>query len=162
VRKFPLRRRMAAEWGLDIDGVFVPWQLLDDLRKEKTFLITDPAMARVMVANSLAEHDVRGGYHRGPELEELMDSYGGDDWGAPEDQLITQLAALQINAGSPSSRTIAAGVGGISHTTANNALRGHKFPSWEVMRRIITYLGGNPEDYLPLWNQARGERKIGG
>lgn len=69
-------------------------------------------------------------------------------------QLRAHLLDLHAAAGSPSSRTLAAIIGGISHSTVNEALRGERLPSWPVTSKIALALKGEEEDVRALWVAA--------
>lgn len=67
--------------GIEVDGVFVPFSLLGELAEQgeydsqfgDAFLIHDKKMAQVLEASGLAIHETRGGYHRGPFLEKMLE-----------------------------------------------------------------------------------------
>ncbi|WP_410669334.1 hypothetical protein [Amycolatopsis sp. cmx-4-68] len=54
-------------------------------------------------------------------------------------------------AGKPSTRKIAGAVGGISHTTVNEMLRGARVPAWELVEKVGSYLGGDVGELRALW-----------
>jgi hypothetical protein len=65
------------------------------------------------------------------------------------------LKELHLQAGKPSSRSIATAIGGMSHTTVNAALRGTKVPSWPVVAKLVEYFGGDIEVFRQLWVETR-------
>ena len=69
------------------------------------------------------------------------------------------LSDLYLRAGEPSSREVARGIGGMSHTTVNLALRGTKVPSWPVVVKLVEYLGGDIEHFRQLWAETRGSSR---
>lgn len=71
--------------------------------------------------------------------------------------LASELRKLHLRVGEPSSREIAAAIGGISHTTVNNAIRGRKVPSWPVLAKIVGQLGGDETLFRGLWSATREE-----
>ena len=68
------------------------------------------------------------------------------------------MRVLHVEAGEPSSRTIATAIGGISHTTVNYAIRGGEFPSWAVTEKVVTYLDGDVARFRKLWVATRTGR----
>jgi hypothetical protein len=70
---------------------------------------------------------------------------------------VKALQTLWHHAGEPPTRVIAACIGP-SHSTVNDALRGHRVPSWDACRQIIEYLSGNPDEFLPLWQDVAPRR----
>jgi hypothetical protein len=174
--KFPLQIRMVKEWGLVIDGVFLPWQMLEDLRAQHrydsdggdAFISDTPEQERVLLAHNLAVKETRGGLHSsGTDLADLMASYTDDDWvESAEQKLREALLELHRKAGAPSSRNIATGVTSaghkVCHTTVNNALTFTHFPTWPVMRDIVLFLDGDLIRFQDLWKAARGEKSARG
>lgn len=71
--------------------------------------------------------------------------------------LFSELRKLHIRAGKPSSREVATSIGGISHTTVNNVIRGKRIPSWLVLSRIVRELGGDEALFRGLWAAVREE-----
>ena len=65
------------------------------------------------------------------------------------------LRALHVRAGQPSSRDMAKGIGGVSHTTLNAAIRGTSIPSWVITEKVVEYLGGDVETFRDLWVDTR-------
>lgn len=70
------------------------------------------------------------------------------------------LRDLYIQAGEPSSRSIASAVGDVSHSTVNSALRGTKVPSWPILSKIVTQLSGDEEAFRDLWSETRGSGSV--
>lgn len=71
--------------------------------------------------------------------------------------VVMALRALHQEAGAPSSRTIAAEAGGVSHSTVAAALREDRVPSWPVLQKIVGQLGGDVERFRDLWLLAQGQ-----
>jgi TIR domain len=72
-----------------------------------------------------------------------------------EAALFMALRDLRQEAGNPSTRAIAKAVGGISHTTVYAALAGTTLPSWPVLSKLVSHLGGDEETFRQLWEDAR-------
>jgi hypothetical protein len=72
-----------------------------------------------------------------------------------EAALFSALRGLREAVGSPSVRTIAREVGGVSHTTVHAALTGTTIPTWPVLSKLVTYLGGDETTFRQLWEDAR-------
>lgn len=66
-------------------------------------------------------------------------------------RLFDEIRTLHVLAGKPSSRAIATGVGGMSHTTVIQVLNRRRVPSWPVLSKIVGELGGKEEDFRILW-----------
>lgn len=67
-------------------------------------------------------------------------------------ELAGRLTALRLEAGGPSTRTIADGTGTMrSHVTVADVLAGRRTTSWVTVAAIVTYLGGDPADYKAGW-----------
>lgn len=81
------------------------------------------------------------------ERDDQVSSAGG--------ALLGALRKLHLTAGEPSSRAIASGIGGMSHTTVNAALKGPRVPSWPVLARLVNYLDGDIEEFRGLWIATR-------
>jgi hypothetical protein len=87
----------------------------------------------------------------------------GGDRVAPEESLAAALQDLHLKAGKPSTRKIAEAVGGVSHTTVNEMLRGSRVPAWELVEKVSHFLSGNVDELRTLWmatqkrSSARGE-----
>jgi TIR domain len=73
-------------------------------------------------------------------------------------ELFGQLRRLHVHAGEPSSRVLAERADGLSHTTVNQALKGRRIPSWPILARIVTALGGDEEEFRILWSAVRDNR----
>ena len=71
-----------------------------------------------------------------------------------EAALFGELQQLYERAGRPSTRSVAQGVGGISHTTVHAALRGTTVPTWPVLQKIVEYLKGDIRRFRQLWEEA--------
>ncbi|MCR6482711.1 hypothetical protein M8542_07770 [Amycolatopsis sp. OK19-0408] len=69
----------------------------------------------------------------------------------PEESLAAALRKLQLRAGKPSSRKIAGAVGGVSHTTVNEMLRGSRVPAWELVAKVGGFLEGDEAELRTLW-----------
>lgn len=72
----------------------------------------------------------------------------------PAKNLAAALERLHLAAGKPPTRKIAAAVGSLSHTTVADALAGRRVPSWPVLEKIVTSLGGDPAMFRALWVDA--------
>lgn len=72
--------------------------------------------------------------------------------------LRTALQALHVQAGAPSTRVIARGIGSISHTTVSQTLRGDRVPSWPVLSKIVLELGGDEDEFRDFWAATRHAR----
>jgi hypothetical protein len=71
--------------------------------------------------------------------------------------LFSELRKLHVLAGEPGSREVATSIGGVSHTTVNNAIRGKTMPSWPVLSKIVKELGGDEALFRGLWAAVREE-----
>jgi len=71
--------------------------------------------------------------------------------------LFAELRKLHIRAGEPSSRETAAAIGGMSHSSVNNAIRGRRVPSWPILSKIVKQLGGDENLFRGLWSAVREE-----
>jgi hypothetical protein len=69
----------------------------------------------------------------------------------PEELLAAALRKLQLRAGKPSSRKIAGAVGGVSHTTVNEMLRGSRVPAWDLVDKVGRFLAGDEAELRTLW-----------
>jgi hypothetical protein len=56
-------------------------------------------------------------------------------------KLLDAIARARIENGNPSSREIARRIGGVSHTTVNDLLRGHRLTSWKQVAAVLVALG---------------------
>lgn len=70
------------------------------------------------------------------------------------EELMTALQDLHVRAGGPSTRSIAAALGNVSHTTVALALKGPRPPAWWVCAGLVTHLGGDEETFRALWVAA--------
>ncbi|SRR6266702_8348219 len=68
------------------------------------------------------------------------------------------LRELYVLAGRPSTRAIAAGAGGMSHTTVADALRGPFAPTWYVASGLVEYFGGDLDKFRELWTAAQQQQ----
>lgn len=76
-------RRMIPEWGVTLDGVWVPWSMLEELADQgewdsqlgpgSAYIKPNRQQQRVLVARELAVRETRGGLHRGPALGAFID-----------------------------------------------------------------------------------------
>ncbi|WIX89561.1 hypothetical protein [Amycolatopsis sp. DG1A-15b] len=69
----------------------------------------------------------------------------------PEESLAAALRKLHLKAGKPSTRKIAGGIGGISHTTVNEMLRGARVPTWNLVEKVGRFLAGDVDELRALW-----------
>jgi tetratricopeptide (TPR) repeat protein len=76
----------------------------------------------------------------------------------PVRALFEEIRLLHRQAGEPSSRTIARGLGRgvLSHSTVNAVLRGSRVPHWGPLELVVRALGGDLERFKVLWLDARG------
>jgi TIR domain len=72
-----------------------------------------------------------------------------------EAALFAALREIHRRAGEPSTRKVAQGAGGISHTTVAAVLRGTTVPTWPVLEKIVKYLDGDIELFRQLWADTR-------
>ncbi|MDG4766884.1 peptide deformylase [Solwaraspora sp. WMMD406] len=80
--------------------------------------------------------------------------------GATVEELLTELRRriqrLYRQAGEPSTRVLATRLGrAVSHTTVNAVLRCVRNPRWGQLELVVETLGGDPEDFRPLWIAIR-------
>ncbi|GLY42022.1 hypothetical protein Amsp01_080450 [Amycolatopsis sp. NBRC 101858] len=73
----------------------------------------------------------------------------------PEESLASALRRLHLRAGRPSTRKIASEVGGVSHTTVNEMLRGSRVPAWDFVKKVGRYLNGDEGELWSLWSAAQ-------
>lgn len=83
-----------------------------------------------------------------PENEQALSSRAARE-------LFSELRNLHVLAGEPSGRAVAEAIGGMSHTTVNQALSYRKIPSWPVLSKIVNQLDGDQEKFRVLWNSTR-------
>jgi DNA repair exonuclease SbcCD ATPase subunit len=76
----------------------------------------------------------------------------------PAAELKRQLQRLHRESGEPSLRAIAARTGAVAHTTVREVLRGERLPRWGPTELVIEAIGGDPEQFRPLWVAARDRR----
>jgi hypothetical protein len=75
-------RRMKPEWGIMLDGVWIPYSMLEELADQgewdsqlgpgSAYIKPNREQQRVLVAHQLAVKETRGGLHRGPGLQALI------------------------------------------------------------------------------------------
>ena len=65
------------------------------------------------------------------------------------------LRELYVHAGEPSTRSMAQGIGDVSHTTLHAAIRGTTVPSWPVVEKLVRFLGGDLHTFQKLWADTR-------
>jgi hypothetical protein len=68
--------------------------------------------------------------------------------------LAAALRQLHSDAGKPSSRKVAAGIGSVSHTTIADALAGRRVPSWSTLEEMVLHLEGDVPPFRRLWEEA--------
>lgn len=73
----------------------------------------------------------------------------------PEESFAAALRKLHLAAGKPSSRRIAGEVGGLSHTTVNEMLRGSRVPAWNLVDKVCRFFGGDVDELRALWMAAQ-------
>jgi hypothetical protein len=75
----------------------------------------------------------------------------------PLSQLRAQLQRLRRFTGEPSLREVSRriGPGVLSHVTVGVVLRCERTPAWGNLELVVEALGGNPEEFRPLWIAAR-------
>ncbi|MFD3498593.1 hypothetical protein [Streptomyces sp. NPDC058678] len=75
-------------------------------------------------------------------------------------RLAARLRDLHLHAGEPSMRTVAGRTGGVvSHSTVHQALSGKRTPRWGALELIVEALGGDSDDFHPLWKAARSQAR---
>ncbi|MDX3658652.1 toll/interleukin-1 receptor domain-containing protein [Streptomyces sp. ID05-26A] len=74
--------------------------------------------------------------------------------------LTSAVRDLHTRRGSPSSRTLASTIGGISHSTVNAVLNGTRLPTWPVLSKVISALDGEEEQFRGLWVTARESSQL--
>jgi len=109
-----------------------------------------PISKRAPVPNASPRQDGSPGISvASPHREAVSDPRPQDPMpGRPLDTLAAALQRLRRQAGYPSTRTIGRAIS-LSHTTVAQALNGSRRPKWEVVERIVCYLGGNVEQFRP-------------
>jgi len=73
--------------------------------------------------------------------------------------IVLRLKALHLDAGSPATREIARATG-VSHTAIADALSGRFIPTVKTMTMIVDALGGDMEDFLPLYAGRPMRRRV--
>jgi hypothetical protein len=88
--------------------------------------------------------------------------------GNPQASLAAALQHLRRQAGDPSTRTIEQGISdshapgkviSVSHSTIAQALNGSRCPKWELLEQIVSYLGGDVEEFRLLWRAVQDAEK---
>lgn len=69
--------------------------------------------------------------------------------------LFSAVRDLHRRHGAPSSRELATAIGGISHSTVNDVIRGERLPTWPVLSKIVIKLNGDEEVFRALWMDAK-------
>src|SRR5690348_10913039 len=69
-------------------------------------------------------------------------------------QLASALRDLHLQAGKPSYRSISRALEDVSHTTVAELLGGRRIPSWSIVERVVKQLGGDEDQFRPLWLEA--------
>jgi nucleoside phosphorylase len=69
-------------------------------------------------------------------------------------RLRNEIARLYLRSGKPSTRDLANEVG-FSHTTVHLVLNCKALPNWGKLELVVESLGGDPENFRPLWIAAR-------
>lgn len=83
-----IEKRMVPELGITLDGVWIPYDMLEDLSGQDVYdsqfgpayITPDRDQRRVLVAHGLAEEETRGGLHRGLKLHAFIDAI---EWPEP-------------------------------------------------------------------------------
>jgi hypothetical protein len=74
--------------------------------------------------------------------------------------LTQELRDLHVQAGTPSTRTIAWRIteagGKLSHATVHEALSGRRLVSWPALASIVSVLDGNVDHFRQLWADSHG------
>lgn len=82
-----IEKRMVPEFGVEIDGVWIPYDMLEELQEQgpwdsqsgNAYIRPDSDQERVLIARHLAISETKGGLHRGPELAAFMKSISWDE-----------------------------------------------------------------------------------
>lgn len=69
--------------------------------------------------------------------------------------MTSALHALHTRAGRPSSRTLSAKMGNVSHSYVHQVLKGAKLPSWPILAKLVRALDGDVESFRELWISAK-------
>lgn len=72
-------KRLVPEWGVELDGVWLPANLLKRLSEQgiwdsqagDAFIEANRDQERVLLARRLAEKETKGGLHAGPYMEKF-------------------------------------------------------------------------------------------
>jgi hypothetical protein len=83
-----IEQRMVPEWGITLDGIWIPYDILEDLSEQDVYdsqfgpayITPDRDQRRVLVAHGLAVEETRGGLHRGLGLQAFIDAI---EWPKP-------------------------------------------------------------------------------
>lgn len=74
----------------------------------------------------------------------------------PDPSLIhVALRRLHRAKGAPSTRTVAREIGSLSHTTVAEVLAGRSMPTWPTTEKLVTYLGGDVDEFRHLRQAAQ-------
>jgi hypothetical protein len=80
------QKRMVPEWGAELDGVWFPAELLEELADQgpydsqagRIFAAAGRDQERVLLARGLAVKETRGGLHAGPAMKQFWDEFTFD------------------------------------------------------------------------------------
>lgn len=76
-----IEKKMVPEYGITLDGVWIPYEMLEELQEQgqydsqfgNAYIRPDRDQRRVLVARGLAEEETKGGLHKGPLLQDMID-----------------------------------------------------------------------------------------
>jgi hypothetical protein len=74
---------------------------------------------------------------------------------SPTLDLLVALRELYLQAGEPSTRTIARSTRALSHDTVHRVLTGPTLPRWGPLELVVEVLNGDVEKFRDLWITAR-------
>jgi hypothetical protein len=71
------QKRMVPEWGAELDGVWFPAELLEQLadQGQQHPLLVKTDQERVLLARGLAMKETRGGLHAGPAMKQFWQEF---------------------------------------------------------------------------------------
>jgi hypothetical protein len=76
------QKRMVPEWGAELDGVWFPAELLEQLADQGSYdsqfapaLLVKTDQERVLLARGLAMKETRGGLHAGPAMKQFWQEF---------------------------------------------------------------------------------------
>ncbi|MFD5696443.1 hypothetical protein [Streptomyces lasiicapitis] len=72
--------------------------------------------------------------------------------------LAAQLQHLHREAGEPSYREIGRKIK-FSHTTVMKTIKCESCPSWQVLEKIVVFLGGDIPEFKKLWKEIRNDAR---